>query len=164
MKSQLGNRLTIGAEPVAKLATGGFRRPESVLVVVYTSNADVLLLKRREPFSFWQSITGSLQPGEEHVAAAARELFEETGLVGELVSAETSREFEIDPRWLHKYPPGVSKNVEYEWRLLLPARCEIVLCEREHSEYRWVPIEEAIEKVWSWTNKEALESLRKQLR
>ena len=164
MKSQLGNRATLGAEPVAKLATGGFRRPESVLVVVYTTNADVLLLKRREPFSFWQSITGSLQPGEEHVSAAARELFEETGLVGELVNADTSREFEIDPRWLHKYPPGIHTNREYEWRLLLPARQDIVICEREHSEFQWVPIDKAIETVWSWTNKEALESLRKQLR
>ena len=164
MKSQPGNLIEATAEPAAEFTAGSLRRPESVLVVVYTTNADVLLLKRREPFSFWQSITGSLQPGEEHVSAAARELFEETGLVGELVNADTSREFEIDPRWLHKYPAGVLTNREYEWRLRLPARQDVVICEREHSEFRWVPIDEAIEIVWSWTNKEALESLRKQLR
>ena len=32
-----------------------FHGPESVLVVVYTDQAEVLLLKRRAPFSFWQS-------------------------------------------------------------------------------------------------------------
>ncbi|RLA27835.1 MAG: dihydroneopterin triphosphate diphosphatase, partial [Gammaproteobacteria bacterium] len=31
------------------------RRPESILVVVYTDNADILLLKRSQPFAFWQS-------------------------------------------------------------------------------------------------------------
>ena len=164
MKTEHGNLTGANAEPAAEFAAGSLRRPESVLVVVYTANAEVLLLKRREPFSFWQSITGSLQPHEDHASAAARELLEETGLCGELVDAEASREFEIDPRWLHKYPAGVLTNREYEWRLWLPGRQDVVICEREHSEFRWVPIDEAIEIVWSWTNKEALESLRKQLR
>ena len=164
MKSQPGNLIEATAEPAAEFAAGSLRRPESVLVVVYTANADVLLLKRREPFSFWQSITGSLQPHENDDSAAARELLEETGLRGELVRTGACREFEIDPRWRHKYPAGVLTNREYEWRLLLPARQDIVICDREHSEFDWVPIDEAIEIVWSWTNKEALESLRKQLR
>lgn len=146
-----------GAGPVA------LRRPESVLVVVYTASADVLLLKRREPFSFWQSITGSLQPSENHGSAAARELFEETGLRGELLDTGVCREFHIDPRWQHKYSPGVSVNREHEWRLCLPARENIAICDREHSDYQWVPIDRAIEIVWSWTNKEALEALRTQL-
>ncbi|MDH3954436.1 MAG: NUDIX domain-containing protein, partial [Gammaproteobacteria bacterium] len=60
-----------------------FRRPESVLVVVCSDDRQVLLLRRRRPFEFWQSVTGSLLPGETHEEAARRELMEETGLADE---------------------------------------------------------------------------------
>src|SRR5690606_10129209 len=59
------------------------RRPESVLVIVYVPSGETLLLKRCQPFGFWQSVTGSLLEGETHAAAAARELREETGFTSE---------------------------------------------------------------------------------
>ena len=37
-----------------------YKRPESVLILVYTSQKDVLLLKRHNEKDMWQSITGSL--------------------------------------------------------------------------------------------------------
>ena len=81
------------------------RRPESVLVVVYTDDAQVLLLRRRQPFDFWQSVTGSLKKGESHSDAAARELREETGYTseGKLLFSDVSRHFEIDPRWRDRF-------------------------------------------------------------
>jgi dATP pyrophosphohydrolase len=51
--------------------------PRSVLVLVHTSDA-VLLLERLQPAGFWQSVTGSLEPGEDWEDAARRELEEET--------------------------------------------------------------------------------------
>ena len=140
----------------------GPRRPESVLVVVYTDGLDVLLLKRIEPFSFWQSVTGSLDPGESAADTALRELREETGLAGEghLTDTGLSRVFTIDPRWLHKYPPGITENREYEWHYRLPGCIDITADPDEHSAWGWFPIEEAINRVWSWTNREALEQLR----
>ena len=57
-----------------------FKRPESVLVVVYTIAGDVLRLLRREPAGFWQSVTGSLLENETPLKAALREVREETGL------------------------------------------------------------------------------------
>lgn len=139
-----------------------YRRSKSVLVVVYTDSADVLLLKRSRPFTFWQSITGSLHSGEEPAEAARRELREETGLTDEgcLTDGHRSRHFEIDPRWRNRYQPGVTRNKEFEWRYRLTARTNVQINEAEHSAYRWYPIDEAIEQVWSWTNKEALMRLR----
>ena len=142
------------------------RRPESVLVVVYTAAAEVLLLKRVAPFSFWQSVTGSLDPGETPAETARRELEEETGLGarGALIDTGVARTFNIDPRWLDRYAPGVTENREYEWRFRLSETAKATIDVDEHSEFRWVCIDEAIELVWSWTNRQALESLRLELR
>ncbi len=135
-----------------------------MLVVVYTDAGEVLLLRRRSPFEFWQSVTGSLDPGESQSDAARRELLEETGLSdqGELTDTGVSRVFTIDPRWLNRYPPGITQNSEHEWRYRLQTALEIRIDPEEHSEYCWMPIDEAIEAVWSWTNKEALEELKRQ--
>ena len=136
------------------------RRPVSVLVVVHTDE-DVLLLRRKSPFDFWQSITGSLQDGESHANAARRELAEETGLTdeGELHYTGVSRQFAIDPRWRDKFGPGVVENVEFEWRYRLSSPTTVQLNAHEHSRFEWTPIEDAIERVWSWTNRDALKGL-----
>lgn len=145
-----------------------YRRPVSVLVLVYTPIGDVLLLRRSRPADIWQSVTGSLQRDETHAEAAERELAEETGLSagsgGHLTFTGNSRAFTIDPRWRDRYAPGVTENVEFEWHFRVPDRAEkIVTDPSEHSEYRWFSLDRAIEAVWSWTNREALVELRDRL-
>lgn len=119
-------------------------------------------MRRRSPFEFWQSVTGTLDANELPCDAAPRELIEETGLKeqGELVDTGISREFTIDPRWRDRYPPGVTRNTEHEWRYRLPTVMDIQINRDEHSAYCWMPIDAAIDAVWSWTNKEALQDLQ----
>lgn len=136
------------------------RRPVSVLVVVHAGDL-VLLLRRKQPFDFWQSVTGSLQDGESHAHAARRELLEETGLAGEgtLSYSGVSRQFAIDPRWRKKFAPGIVENVEFEWRYGLMSPQDVDINRDEHSAFEWVPVADAIDRVWSWTNRDALVGL-----
>jgi dATP pyrophosphohydrolase len=142
-------------------AVAEFRRPESVLVVVHTPALDCLLLERLEPRGFWQSVTGTLRFAETPAECAARELLEETGLGPQgLRDAHVQRSFPILPAWRPRYAPGVESNVEHRWYLELPEVRAVHIEPTEHVAYLWLPVEAAIEKVASWTNREALQSLK----
>jgi len=142
-------------------AVAEFRRPESVLVVVHTPDLDCLLLERIEPRGFWQSVTGTLQWAESPAECAARELAEETGLASlGLRDAHVQRSFPILPAWRSRYAPGVDSNVEHQWYLEVPEVRAVRIELTEHVAYLWLPVEAAIEKVASWTNREALERLQ----
>lgn len=137
------------------------KRPESVLVVVHTPALECLLLERAEPRGFWQSVTGSLRWGETAAQCAARELAEETGLAPDnLRDAHVSRTFAILPAWRARYAPDVAANTEHLWYAEVPAACPVRLAPNEHVAYVWLPVDAAIEKVTSWTNREALERLK----
>ena len=142
-------------------AVAQFKRPESVLIVVYTPALDCLLLERVEPRGFWQSVTGSLRSSETPAECAARELEEETGLTPQgLNDAHVQRSFPILPAWRSRYAPGVESNVEHQWYLEVPEVRAIRLAPAEHVAYLWLPVDAAIEKVASWTNREALQLLK----
>ncbi len=146
-------------------AAAEFKRPESVLVVVYTPDLDCLLLERAAPRGFWQSVTGSLRWDETPADCAARELREETGLEATgLRDAQVQHSFPILPAWRSRYAPDVESNVEHVWYLEVPAVREVRLEPSEHIAYLWLPIDGAIEKVASWTNREALQRLASSLR
>jgi dihydroneopterin triphosphate diphosphatase len=137
-----------------------YKRPESVLVVVYTLTGEVLILQRREPAQFWQSVTGSLHWEENPTLAARRELAEETGLVG--VPVEDCRQqnrYPILPPWRPRYDPAVNENLEHVFRVVLPAPCDIRIESREHTAFRWVLRDEAVRIVSSATNRAAILAL-----
>jgi dATP pyrophosphohydrolase len=140
-----------------------YKRPESVLVVVYTRAGKVLMLRRADHPEFWQSITGSMEwQDAAPLAAAVRELCEETGIEVSpqaLRDWRITRQFEIFPQWRHKYAPGVRYNTEHCFSLELPDESDINVSPTEHSEYAWVTFAEAVERVFSWTNRDALRAL-----
>ncbi len=134
-----------------------YKRPESVLVVIYSKTGHVLMMQRVFPEEFWQSVTGSLEWGEQAHEAAVRELKEETGLdAAGLIDCQFSQEFEIYSIWRDRYEPGIMRNREHVFLLPLEDCAAIKFDPREHSEIRWVSREEAIQMATSHTNSEAI--------
>lgn len=139
-----------------------YKLPISVLVVIHTSDLQVLLLERADHPGYWQSVTGSCEPGETPRQTAIREVFEETGLAAaqfRLSDWQHQFEFEIFPEWRHRYAPGVTHNTEHAFGLELPEPLSVRLAPQEHLDYLWLPRDEAVKKVFSWTNRAAIERL-----
>lgn len=137
------------------------KRPESVLVVVYTVDEAVLLLQRRDHPDFWQSVTGSLEANEAKMDAALRELQEETGLsraCGTLNDCHLANWFEIYPQWRHRYEAHVTKNLEHVFSFVIPKAIPITLS-HEHLAYRWLSKEQAVSCASSPSNQTAIETL-----
>jgi dATP pyrophosphohydrolase len=123
------------------MAPPAFKRPVSVLVVVHCAG-QVLLLERRSPPGFWQSVTGSLEGGESPADAAARELAEETGLTARgLANLGLVQRFPVLPEWSSRFGPDVRENVEYAFALELPDTVEPALRGEEHLAFRWLGLE-----------------------
>lgn len=135
-----------------------YKRPESVLVVVYTVCAQVLLLQRQHPRHFWQSVTGSMHWDELNPRLTAqRELKEETGLNADgLSDCQRFQQFLIQPPWQRRYPPDVRVNREHVFRLCLPHSLPITLNPQEHCAFIWLPRIEAAQRTASWTNRDAI--------
>jgi dATP pyrophosphohydrolase len=130
-----------------------------VLVVVYTTAGDVLMLQRRKPAGYWQSVTGSLERGESPHAAAQRELREETGLVVDIVDCHKSSRFKIHPAWRDRYAPDIDENVEHVFRAELRQAVDIELNPEEHGSFRWLSRATAARQATSPTNQAAIMDL-----
>ncbi|WP_439537334.1 dihydroneopterin triphosphate diphosphatase [Methyloversatilis sp.] len=138
------------------------KRPQSVLVLIHSDCGDILLIERAKHPGFWQSVTGSVEAGESLAEAAQREVAEETGIVAPATDFERwhhSSRFEIFPMWRQRYPPGVTHNTEHLFSLCVPRDTLITLAPDEHRDWRWLPCREALDAVFSWTNRDAIRML-----
>ena len=142
-----------------------FKIPESVLVVIHTPALEVLLIERADAAGFWQSVTGSKDhAGEPLARTAAREVLEETGiecgpgsaLAPRLRDWQLENIYDIYPRWLDRYAPGVTRNTEHRFGLRVPQPQAPTLDPREHTAWRWLPYREAADACFSPSNAEAI--------
>jgi dATP pyrophosphohydrolase len=139
--------------------TTHFKQPVSVLVVIYTAKLQVLLLERADHPGYWQSVTGSREPGELLTETVLREVYEETGIDARLYSLSDWRSqnvYEIYPQWRYRYQSGIIHNTEHVFGLQLPHPVDIQLEPREHLNYQWVPWQDAADKVFSPSNRAAI--------
>jgi dATP pyrophosphohydrolase len=133
--------------------------PVSTLVVIHTPELEVLLLERADRPGYWQSVTGSQDPGETLAETAIREVGEETGIDARryaLSDWKVENVYEIYAIWRHRYAPGVTHNTEHVFGLTVPARVDVRLAPQEHLRFRWLPWREAAGEVFSWSNRQAI--------
>ena len=143
-----------------------YKIPQSVLVVIYREDGQVLLLRRTiaapggEPF--WQSVTGSKDSeGEDWRETAAREVLEETGIDAlapgcQLIDWELENVYAIYPEWQHRYAPGVWHNQERVFGLRVPSYMAVHLNPREHTAHAWHDWRNAAQCCFSSSNAEAI--------
>lgn len=137
------------------------KQPVSVLVVIHTPDAQVLLLERADRPAWWQSVTGSQEVGETLLQTAVREVAEETGLDASeygLTDWGYTNRYEIFPQWRHRYAPGVTTNLEHVFGLILPSPRPVNVSP-EHLGYVWLPAEAAAEMCFSPSNAAAIRRL-----
>ena len=130
------------------------------MVVVQVPPNLTLLLKRQPPGEFWQSVTGSMEWSEQRpLQTSVRELKEETGIVAEpdqFKNWQRRFRYSIPSQLLYRYQDGVSFNVEHMFSIQLSEVVPIQIVADEHQEFQWIRIQDAIDLVWSWSNREAL--------
>ncbi len=135
-----------------------------MLVAIHTPDRQVLLLERADHPGWWQSVTGSQNPGESLVETAVREVREETGLDArayKLTDWGYSNRYEIYECYRHRYAPETTHNTEHVFGLEVPVPLPITLEPREHLSYRWLPAEAAAARCFSPSNADAIRKLAK---
>lgn len=137
----------------------GNKRPLSALVLIHTPDLQILLLERASHPGYWQSVTGSQEGNEGLAATARREVAEETGIATAhypLRCWQLTNTYEIFPEWRFRYPAGVTHNTEHVFSLEVPTPLPVTVSADEHLGYCWLPWRAAADKVFSWSNRDAI--------
>jgi 8-oxo-dGTP pyrophosphatase MutT (NUDIX family) len=134
-------------------------RGDQEIVVVIRRDGDLLVLRRApERLGYWSLVSGGLEPDETPVAAAQRELLEETGLKSEVRALPITLSYSLldDPPAIRaRYAPGVEKVTVHAFVADAPAGWEPML-DAEHDLHRWLPLDEAVELMVYDTARDAL--------
>ena len=140
------------------------RYRKSVFIVVYrkTSNEiKYLLLKRKLHWRGWEFPKGGVNQGENFDEAVKRELKEETGQFPPNI-----QQHDFSGKYLYKKEFQDRGKIIGQTFSLYSAEIknsEIVLDEREHSDYLWLPYSEAYKKLTYQNQKKCLEVVNNSL-
>jgi dihydroneopterin triphosphate diphosphatase len=125
-------------------------RPDLVDVWIFrlVNDAPQILMLHRAPgrvlAGLWQGVSGKIEPGEPIVAAALREVHEETGISGRAIERLYSLDFVASFLWAPL--DAVMSSVHFALRVRPDT--EPVLS-HEHDDHRWMsPREATAMSVW----------------
>lgn len=127
-------------------------------VVLWRAKKDaeplVLCLQRpNAEGSYWQSVTGGVDEGEDFPAAALREVCEETGLVADEKSLRyLGLEYKFDGRW----GPALERAFAVEIPPGGGVAPKITLDPKEHVAHEWLPLQVAMDRVKHPMDREAI--------
>ena len=138
-----------------------FRLPVQVLVYCYRrrgKDVEYLMLRRSPKYSaFWQGVTGAPEGAETLLAAAARELFEETQIVSAtLHQVDFHYTFPVQDQWKWAYHPDTVRIDEYVFLAEVAFGTHPILSS-EHDEFCWASFERAMTRLTWPNNRDALE-------
>jgi 8-oxo-dGTP pyrophosphatase MutT (NUDIX family) len=127
------------------------RRPEDAFVFVRRGSEFLVLHRSPEQGGYWHGVAGALEHGEAAADGAARELFEETGLVAVPTAVGEPYAYPLadqEPQRSSLYPAGTREVVVTSWVADAPAGWEPAL-DWEHDGYRWCSAAEACD-LFHW--------------
>lgn len=140
-----------------------YLNPTPVAVCLLPVDGGLLCVRRAIPPAVGQLALpgGYIDLAETWQGAAARELFEETGIVADgqairLLDWQLTNTYEIYPVWRHRYAPGVTRNTEHVFSVCVPPSTPVILSPREHTRFAWHPWLEAADCCFSPSNAEAI--------
>jgi len=130
---------------------------EAILFKRIEGKIQYLILKRHPPKShpeigqFWQPITGGLEEGETKIEALKREIREETGITNIIKIIEDVHYYEpIDLpliEYLNRHGQPCKHLKAYAFGVEVSPDEEVVLDRKEHSEFKWCSLQEALRLV-----------------
>jgi dihydroneopterin triphosphate diphosphatase len=120
------------------------RLPIEVFIVVRRGDEYLVVHRVPEAGAYWHGIAGGVEEGESPEEAAARELWEETGL--EAVPTPLPTSFVYSEITVHTFLIDVPQGWEPELN-------------EEHDEYVWLSQDEAVERLYWPEPKELLRAV-----
>ncbi|MBN2004509.1 MAG: NUDIX pyrophosphatase [Anaerolineae bacterium] len=144
------------------------RAPFQVLVYPYrkTGNGQFeYALMRRADAGYWQAIAGGSEDGETPLAAAKREVWEESGIpqTAEFVQLDTVESIPVI-EFRESYLWGENVYVIPQYCFGVAAQDLQIVISHEHTEYQWLSYEKAYQQVEFDGNRTALWELDKRLK
>lgn len=131
-------------------------------IAVFVHRGDQLLVLHRVEEDYWHVVAGALEEGETYAEAAARELREETGLVGHLTDLGIEQSYAITERERPLYPDGTLAVVVRSFEVEAPQKWEPLLNE-EHDRYEWATPKAARARVRWVETQEAIDVVAREL-
>jgi 8-oxo-dGTP pyrophosphatase MutT (NUDIX family) len=124
------------------------QRREAIVFLARREGSEILLLRRcAEHGGFWHPVSGSIDVAETPMAAAAREVAEETGL-GDPASLHLLSETSYV--YMRPTPPTTTETHVHCFLLLVPDDFSPIL-NWEHHEHRWCERTDAL-TLLHWEN------------